>query len=113
MERLADPERAVGRELEPATPVELLDRADQSKHALLDQVLHRETAAGDPIDANGPVGLAIDGDHLYWTTDGAIGRARLDGKHGHRSGSCWLGGAVKLVTCWVGASESARGSMSC
>jgi virginiamycin B lyase len=36
---------------------------------------------GDPIDAIGPVGLAIDCDHLYWTTDGAIGRARLDGTH--------------------------------
>ncbi len=36
---------------------------------------------GDPLDAIGPVGLAIDGDHLYWTTDGAIGRSRLDGTH--------------------------------
>ena len=36
---------------------------------------------GDPLDAIGPVGMAVAGDHLYWTTDGAIGRARLDGTH--------------------------------
>ena len=42
LNRLTDPQRAVRRELEPATPVELLDRADQAEHSLLDQVLHRQ-----------------------------------------------------------------------
>src|ERR1700733_5076358 len=42
LNRLTNPQRAVRRELEPAPPVELLDRADQSKHPLLDQVLHRQ-----------------------------------------------------------------------
>src|SRR3954468_17651845 len=44
-DRLADPERAVGRELEALAPVELLDRANQAEHALLDQVTERETLA--------------------------------------------------------------------
>ena len=35
---LTDPERPVGGELEALAPVELLDRADQAEHALLDQV---------------------------------------------------------------------------
>src|SRR5207248_2409390 len=35
---LTDPPRAVGRELVTAAPVELLDTADQSEHAFLDQV---------------------------------------------------------------------------
>ena len=39
---LADPERAVGGELEALAPVELLDRADQAEHALLDQVSERQ-----------------------------------------------------------------------
>ncbi len=42
LDRLPNPERAVGGELEAPTPVELLDGADQSEHALLDQVPHRE-----------------------------------------------------------------------
>jgi hypothetical protein len=42
LQRLADPQRPVGRELEPAPPVELLDRANQPEHPLLDQVPERE-----------------------------------------------------------------------
>src|SRR5205807_10364111 len=45
LHRLADPERAVGRELEAATPVELLDGADQAEHSLLHQILHRQAVA--------------------------------------------------------------------
>src|SRR6202012_3872033 len=45
LERLTDPQPAVRRELEAATPVELLDSADQAEHALLDQVLHRKPVA--------------------------------------------------------------------
>ena len=45
LNRLTDPQRAVGRELEPAPPVELLDRADQAEHSLLNQVLHRQAVA--------------------------------------------------------------------
>ena len=41
-DRLPDPPRRVGRELEAAPPVELLDRADQSERALLDQVEERQ-----------------------------------------------------------------------
>src|SRR5439155_22782898 len=39
---LPDPPGRVGRELEAAAPVELLDRADQSDDPLLDQVEQRE-----------------------------------------------------------------------
>src|SRR5205823_206796 len=42
LDRLADPKRPVGRELETAAPVELLHRPDQPEHALLHQVLHRQ-----------------------------------------------------------------------
>ena len=42
LDGLTDPQRAVGRELEATPPVELLDGADQSEHALLHEVLHRE-----------------------------------------------------------------------
>ena len=38
LDRLADPQRAVGREPEALAPVELLDRADQAEHALLHEV---------------------------------------------------------------------------
>ena len=41
-DRLADPPGRVGRELEPAPPVELLDRPDQAQRALLDQVEERQ-----------------------------------------------------------------------
>ena len=44
-DRLADPERPVGRELEALAPVELLDRADQAEHALLDQVAEGQALA--------------------------------------------------------------------
>ena len=43
-DRLPDPPGRVGRELEPAPPVELLDRADQAEVALLDQVEQRQAA---------------------------------------------------------------------
>ena len=39
---LANPPRRVGRELEPASPVELLDRPDEPERPLLDQVEKRE-----------------------------------------------------------------------
>src|SRR5207253_6400110 len=42
LNRLPDPPGRVGRELEAASPVELLDRADQSDDPLLDQVEQRE-----------------------------------------------------------------------
>ena len=42
-DRLADPPRRVGGELEPAAPVELLDRADQPERSLLDEVEEGET----------------------------------------------------------------------
>src|SRR3954452_10447325 len=45
LDRLANPERGVGRELEAATPVELLGGTDQAEHALLDQVAEREPVA--------------------------------------------------------------------
>jgi hypothetical protein len=38
LDRLTDPQRPVGRELEALSPVELLDRPDQAEHALLDEV---------------------------------------------------------------------------
>src|SRR5919106_9472 len=38
LHRLADPPRRVGRELEAAAPVELLDRSDEAEHTFLDQV---------------------------------------------------------------------------
>jgi hypothetical protein len=41
-DRLADPPRRVGRELEAAAPVELLHGANQTERALLDQVEERE-----------------------------------------------------------------------
>ena len=54
LHRLADPPRRVRRELEPAPPVELLDRAVQADRALLDQVEERNTqsavALGDRDD---------------------------------------------------------------
>jgi hypothetical protein len=53
-DRLPDPERPVGRELEALAPVELLDSANQAKHALLDQV-----AQGKPL----ALVLAGDRDH--------------------------------------------------
>ena len=39
---LADPPRRIGRELEPALPLELLDRADEPEHALLDEIEERK-----------------------------------------------------------------------
>ena len=45
LNRLTDPQGAVGGELEALAPVELLDRADQAQHALLDQVLQRKAVA--------------------------------------------------------------------
>ena len=54
LHRLADPPGRVGRELEAAAPVELLGRADQADHALLDQVAERDALrlvpAGDRDD---------------------------------------------------------------
>src|SRR5262245_25064024 len=38
LDRLADPPRCVGRELEPPAPVELLDRAVETERSLLDQI---------------------------------------------------------------------------
>ncbi len=38
LDRLADPQRRVGREAEALAPVELLAGADQAEHALLDEV---------------------------------------------------------------------------
>src|SRR5437763_7746983 len=43
LDRLTDPQRPVGRELESTAPIELLYRADQAKHSLLDQVAHGQT----------------------------------------------------------------------
>jgi hypothetical protein len=45
LDGLADPPGRVGRELEAATPVELLDGADQAEDALLDQVRERQAVA--------------------------------------------------------------------
>ena len=45
LDRLTDPERPVGGELEAAPPVELLDGTDQSEHPLLYEVLHRQPVA--------------------------------------------------------------------
>jgi hypothetical protein len=45
LDRLTDPQCPVGRELESATPVELLDRPDQPEHSLLNEVLHRQAVA--------------------------------------------------------------------
>ena len=45
LDRLADPQRRVGREAEALAPVELLDGADQPEHPLLDQVAEREALA--------------------------------------------------------------------
>jgi hypothetical protein len=42
---LANPPGGVGRELEALAPVELLDRAVQSDHALLDQVAELQAVA--------------------------------------------------------------------
>src|SRR5215210_6815209 len=43
LDGLADPERRVGGEAEALAPVELLDRADETQHALLDEIAERET----------------------------------------------------------------------
>src|SRR3712207_279852 len=45
LDRLADPERRVGREPEALAPVELLDGTDETEHALLDEVAQRQTLA--------------------------------------------------------------------
>jgi hypothetical protein len=45
LDRLADPERRVGRELVAAPPIELLGGADQPENALLDQVEQRQVVA--------------------------------------------------------------------
>jgi hypothetical protein len=45
LHRLADPPGRVGRELVPAAPVELLDRAVEAERALLDQVEERHAEA--------------------------------------------------------------------
>ena len=45
LDRLADPEGRVGRELVALAPVELLGRADQAEDALLDQVEQRQLLA--------------------------------------------------------------------
>src|SRR3954468_20989110 len=45
LDRLTDPQRRVRRELEPLAPVELLGRANQAEHALLDEVAQREAVA--------------------------------------------------------------------
>src|SRR5215210_4168613 len=42
LDGLADPERRVGGEAEALAPVELLDRADETQHALLDEIAERE-----------------------------------------------------------------------
>src|SRR5215204_3383673 len=43
LDGLADPERRVGGEAKALAPVELLDRADETQHALLDEIAERET----------------------------------------------------------------------
>src|SRR3954462_13333459 len=54
LDRLPDPQRGVRREAEALAPVELLGRADQAQHALLDEVVQGEAvalvAAGDGDD---------------------------------------------------------------
>ena len=63
LQRLADPPGGVGRELESALPVELLDRAQEAERALLDQVDHLDTAvlvAAGPVQDESQVGR----DHL-------------------------------------------------
>src|SRR5437763_6315145 len=45
LDRLTDPQRRVGGELESTSPVELLGSADQPDHALLDQIAQREALA--------------------------------------------------------------------
>ena len=42
LDRLADPQRGVGREAKALAPVELLAGADQAEHALLDEVAERQ-----------------------------------------------------------------------
>src|SRR5213078_3794723 len=44
LDRLADPQRRVGRELEALAPVELLRGADEAEHALLDEVEEAQVA---------------------------------------------------------------------
>src|SRR4051812_26043940 len=45
LDRLPDPQGRVGRELEALAPVELLGRANQAEHALLDEVAERQAVA--------------------------------------------------------------------
>src|SRR5829696_9740636 len=45
LDRLPDPQRRVGRELEALSPVELLGGADQAQHAFLDQIAQGQTLA--------------------------------------------------------------------
>src|SRR5205085_10604744 len=63
LDRLTDPQGPVRRELEATTPVELLDRPNQAKHALLDKISHLEAvplvAAGLRDDQT-----QVGGDHL-------------------------------------------------
>ena len=59
-DRLADPPRRVGRELEALGVVELLDRTDQAEVALLDEVQEQHAAAGVALgerDHEAQVGL--------------------------------------------------------
>src|SRR5918911_352900 len=83
LDRLADPQRGVRREAEALAPVELLGRADQAEHALLDEVVQGEAVAlvpaGDRDDqAQGRVDEAILG-HQVAALD-ALGQLDLLGR---------------------------------
>src|SRR4051812_24472131 len=60
LHRLPDPPGRIGRELEAAAMVELLDRADQADDALLDQIQERQPEAAVALgvrDDQAEVGL--------------------------------------------------------
>ena len=96
LHRLADPPRRVGRELEAAAPVELLDRAVQPERSLLDQVEER--------NAEPAVALRDRDDQAQVRLDHAALRARvaaLDRLREHH----FVGGGEQLVPADVGEEE--------
>ena len=109
LDRLADPPRRVGRELEALAPVELLDRVDQAEVALLHQVEERHArrlvALGDR-DHQPEVGLhelalgvlALAHQSLQVTLLGA-GESLVDGVEGLARGLAGLDvlGEARLV----------------
>ena len=96
LHRLADPPGGVGRELEAAAPVELLDRAVEPQRALLDQVEERHAEAA--------VALGDRDDEPQVRLDHAPLRGRVAALDRLRERDL-LGGGQQLVAADVGEEE--------